>query len=513
MTIGDNTPILIGVGEASERIDAPGYAAMSPVELASNAARQALRDALSVEKLAPEIDLIASIRQFEISGPGAVAPFGCSNNFPRSVAKRLGANPARAVLEVVGGQGPQHLVNELTQDIANGKIGMALICGSEAISTVRHLTSQNEKRDWSENVEGVLEDRGYALDGLLTPELIKHGARTPIQVYAMFENARRAKLGLNRADYALEMGKLFAPFTEVAAKNPHAMSQEAHSAEELATVTAKNRLVADPFPRRVVARDQANQGAAVLMTSVGKARALGVPEEKWVYLHGGADARERVIMEREDLACGPASVAAIRRAMTVADLGREKISIIDLYSCFPIAVFNILDALAIDPQDPRGFTVTGGLPFFGGAGNNYSMHAIASMVHRLRAAPGQFGLVAANGGFLSKYSVGIYSTKPSQWKGFDSKALQAEIDGWAVPPIDPHPTGRGRIETYTIDYQSAQPRALVIGRTPANSRFVARADDLALVQNMIDHDPTHATIEVAQNEKGCAVIQAVTPAH
>ena len=160
-----------------------------------------------------------------------------------------------------------------------------LLVGSEAISTVRHLISRGETRDWAEHVGGQIEDRGFG-DPMMTRDLATHGARTPIQVYAMFENARRARLGMSRADYALEMGRLFAPFTKVAARNPHAMSPEVRSAEDLATVTKENRLTADPFPRRMVARDQANQGAAVLMTSVGKARSLGVPEDRFVFLQG-----------------------------------------------------------------------------------------------------------------------------------------------------------------------------------------------------------------------------------
>ena len=287
--VPDSTPVLIGVGEASERIDAADYAALSPVELASAAARAACDDALSVAALAPHIDLIAAIRQFEVSTPVAKAPFGASDNFPRSVARRLGADPARAVLEITGGQGPQSLVNEFAHAIAAGEVTMALLVGSEAISTVRHLASNTETRDWSEAVGGQLEDRGYGLDGLLTPDLTKHGARSPVHLYALYENARRAKLGLSRRQYQLAMGELFAPFTEVASHNPHAMSQEVFSAAELAEVTPKNRLICDPLPRRMVARDQANQGAALLLTSVGKARELGVPEDRWVYLHGGAD--------------------------------------------------------------------------------------------------------------------------------------------------------------------------------------------------------------------------------
>ena len=121
MTVPDNTPIIIGVGEASERIDAPDYQALSPVALAARAAEAALADT-GVAGLAGKVDVIAAIRQFEVSGPGAQAPFGASNNFPRSVAKRIGADPARAIWEVVGGQGPQHLVNEFAHAIAAGQM-------------------------------------------------------------------------------------------------------------------------------------------------------------------------------------------------------------------------------------------------------------------------------------------------------------------------------------------------------------------------------------------------------
>src|SRR5215469_15329562 len=129
MSVSDLTPVVVGVGEASERIDAPDYAALSPADLAGRAARAAVEDA-GAGDIAGRIDVIAAIRQFEVSGPRAVAPYGASNNFPRSVARRIGANPARAIWEVVGGQGPQHLANEFAHAIARGEMGVALMTGS-----------------------------------------------------------------------------------------------------------------------------------------------------------------------------------------------------------------------------------------------------------------------------------------------------------------------------------------------------------------------------------------------
>jgi acetyl-CoA C-acetyltransferase len=508
--VDDNTPVIIGVGEASERIDAPDYEALSPADLAGRAAAAALQDAGGAEALAPHIELIAAIRQFEVSGPRAVAPFGKADNFPRAVAKRIGADPARAILEPVGGQGPQHLVNELAQLIGAGQLDLALICGAEAISTVRHLTSRGESRDWSETVGGELEDRGYG-EALLTADLARHGARTPISVYALFENARRARLGLSRSAYGLEMGRLFSPFTQVAAGNPHAMSREVHSPEALATVTASNRLTSAPYPRRLVARDQANQGAAVLIASLGKAKAMGVPADRLIYLHGGADVRERTPTEREDLSTSPASVMAARKALDVAGLSVEAIDVFDLYSCFPIAVFNVRDGLGIRADDPRPLTVTGGLPYFGGAGNNYSMHAIASMVRRLRANPTERGLVAANGGFLSKYSVGVYSARPASWRGFQSATLQAEVDRWTAPTVAPG-EGDGVVETYTIDYGGKSPQGVIVGRLSARlARFVAMTapTDPAIVERMIAADPIGARVTMALGEEGRSIITSI----
>ena len=115
--LDERTPVLIGAGQVSERPGEPGYRQRRPADLAADAARAALADA-GVEARA--IDTVAAVPQFEISLPWAVPLLGASDNFPRSVATRLGAEPRRAVLEVGGGQAPQHLVNEFAAANANG---------------------------------------------------------------------------------------------------------------------------------------------------------------------------------------------------------------------------------------------------------------------------------------------------------------------------------------------------------------------------------------------------------
>ncbi|OBF78848.1 acetyl-CoA acetyltransferase [Mycobacterium sp. 852002-51163_SCH5372311] len=497
------TPVIVGVGQAAERIDDPDYRAMSPVELAAAAAQSALKDCgVDAASVADAIDTVAGVRQFEISGPVANAPLGRSNNYPRSVANRIGARPARAILEIVGGQGPQHLVSELAAEIAAGRSEAALVFGSDATSTLRHFARADQKPDFTETVDGDLEDRGQGIDGIISRYTVIHGLVDAPTQYALMENARRAETGLGPAEYLRRMGELFAPFTKVAAGNPLAAAPVEYSVDELITVTDRNRMISEPYPRLLVARDQVNQGAAALLMSVATARRLGVPEENWVYLHGHADLQEQALLARPDLGHAPSAVTAVREALAMAGIGVDDVATFDLYSCFPVPVFNICDGLGIAPDDPRGLTLTGGLPFFGGAGNNYSMHGIAETVARMRSVPGQFGLVGANGGIMSKYSVGVYSTSPAEWKPDGSARLQAQIDSAPAVPVTETADGSATVETYTVRRDNGRLTGIVIGRLDDGSRFLATTENDELITLLTDGDPLGQPVRVRSFDYG-----------
>ncbi|MDN5720154.1 acetyl-CoA acetyltransferase [Corynebacterium sp.] len=479
-TLDPRTPVLVGVGQVADPVTAEDYHRYSAADLAGEAARRAAQDA-GVEPSC--IDTVAAVRQFEISTPGASAPLGRSDNIARSIAARIGADPRRAVLEVVGGQGPQHLVTEFSKAIADGDAEVVLLAGSEAISTVRALTgpdapgTPDEAPDFTETVGGKLEDRGMQVDDLHVPYEVRHGLLGAPPEYAVFENARRRRLGLSRAEYTREMGELFAPFTRVAASNPYAAAPTERSAEELTTVTRRNRVIADPYPRFMVARDQVNQGAAVLLTSVGRARELGIAQDRWVFLHGYSDLTERTVLQRADLSTSPAAALSATTALERAGVGPGDLDFLDLYSCFPVPVFTICEALGIAPDDPRGLTLTGGLPFFGGAGNNYSMHAIAETVDRLRENPGTVGFVGANGGWMTKYSSGVYSTTPVAFTDWDDRPLQDALDAEPAPEVVEHYTGPATVESCTVTTDLFGERiGVVVGRTPDGARLLAVTD-------------------------------------
>ena len=129
---------------------------------------------------------------------------------------------------------------------------------------------------------------------------------------------------------------------------------------------------------------------------------------------------------------------------------------VDLYSCFPSAVTIAAAGARAAVDDPgRPLTVTGGLTFAGGPGNNYGTHAVAAMVEALRADPGSLGLVAGLGWYLSKHSVGVYGTEPApraDRSGEDccpAGTVTEEAGGfrWARPPAGgrrPPPVRLGR---------------------------------------------------------------------
>ncbi|OBG96860.1 acetyl-CoA acetyltransferase [Mycobacterium sp. E3251] len=500
MNLDPNTPVVVGVGQAAERVDDPNYRAMSPVELAAAAARAAVDDC-GGEDVAAAIDTVAGVRQFEISG-FINAPLGRSNNYPRSVANRIGASPARAILEIVGGQGPQHLISELAGEIAAGRSQVVMVFGSDATSTLRYFAKAEAKPDFTETVDGDLEDRGQGIEKLVSRYTVSHGLTSaPIQ-YALLENARRAGTGLGSVEYRRRMGELFAPFTKIAASNPFAAAPVERTVDELITVTERNRMIAEPYPRLMVARDQVNQGAAALLMSVEAARRLGVPEEKWVYLHGHADLEEQALLERPDLGHAPSHVLTVREALAMAGIGIDDVATFDLYSCFPVPVFNICDGMGVAPDDPRGLTLTGGLPFFGGAGNNYSMHAVAETVAQMRSAPGEFGLVGANGGILSKYSVGVYSTAPAEWKPDRSAQAQAQVAGWPTVPVTEHADGVGTVETYTVRRDDGRPTGIIVGRLDDGSRFLSTTEDDDLIALLIDGDPLGHSVRVRSFDYG-----------
>jgi acetyl-CoA C-acetyltransferase len=501
----DTTPVIVGVGQVVNRVDDPEYREMRAADLAAAAARAAMRDCRRGEGVEPHIQLIGATRTVEDSTE-VPAAFGKPDKFPLAVGRRLGLNPRAAILEKAGGQSPLSLIIGLGNQIAAGHTEAALAFGAEATSTVRCLQAAGESREWSETDVGAMDDRGRGLEGFLTPYSVGHGLMTAPPAYALLENARRARLGLSIEHYRREMARLFSPFTAVAAANPYSSSAvEKLGPEELTQLNERNRMIAHPYSVRLVARDQVNQGAAVLLVSVRLARSLGIPDERWVFVHGCAQAEDRDIMEREDIGASVAAPLALKAALAAAGKTLDEISAFDFYSCFPIAVFaSAVDGLGLKPDDPRGLTVTGGLPYFGGPGNNYSMHALAAMSEQLRADRGKFGLIGVNGGYLSKYGAAVLSTDPAEWRSCIEEEIQRQVYERPAAAVVKDADGFARIVTYTVTFarNGAPTQSVVIGEFDTGERFLANNVDSATLETMALSDPLGRRICVISATEG-----------
>ena len=468
-------PVLIGAGQFTYRGD-PG-ASPSPVTLLKIAAERAAADAgIGAAGLAA-LDALA-VAGFTVDAPGGGRAVPHSSNPPASLAAEIGAAPAWAVYSHMGGNTPQQLINVLAERIARGETELGLAVGAEFLgSAVKRLTRGLGFDDWHEDESLPPPDRiGDPRPGVSAYEG-RHGLGRPINCYPLFENALRARDGRAITDHQARLGRLFAPFTQVAAANPEAWFPVARTAEELVTVSDKNRMVGFPYPKLLNAIMEVDQSAGVIIASEAKARELGVPEDRWVYLHGCADAADLWHpIDRQNFHSSPAMRLTGQRALEMAGVGLDAIDFIDLYSCFPVAVEIGAEELGLALDDPRGLTVTGGLPYAGGPGNNYAMHAIAVMIQKLRARPGAHGLVTANGWYLTKQSTGVYSTaRPrAPFERQDPAVIQRQIDALAHPAVIETPQGSARIETYTVVHRREGPfMGIVIGRDAQDRRFVA----------------------------------------
>ena len=276
--------------------------------------------------------------------------------------------------------------------------------------------------------------------------------------------------------------------SRVAAANPYAWSGKAMSAADIVTPSETNRPVAHPYQKFMVAQIGVNQGAAVLMTHLEAARAMGVANDKLVYVWSGAGAHEPDdFLSRHRYDHAPAMEEALRRTLELNGVTTRDIDLFELYSCFPCVPKLARRVLGL-PADAQ-LSVTGGLTFFGGPGNNYMTHAITAMVRALRAGQGRVGLLHGNGEYVTKHHAAIIATAPPKQQ-IRNEDRQAAVDAHygPVPELVEDYEGPCSIETHTVGYtRKGEPdRGVVIVRTPQGRRVVARVSEPQTLACLVD---------------------------
>ncbi len=479
MAQNNNTPILIAAGQYVDRSNSEhGF---TPVQMMAQAIREAKADLGNAEIL-NTVDVLAcsglTVDAKQVNTPVS----NLVKNVPLAVSRAAGIKASSHVYAEVGGNTPQMLVNHYAKAIANNECETVVLAGGEALHTMNLRFNHwskilRPKGQWKDKSGPSPQIIGETRDGSSKYENA-YAMNLPANVYPLFENALGAHYGRKQQDHQQHICELFAKFSKVAASNPYAWFSNPPSKSDLLEQSVQNRMVGFPYRKRLNSMLMVNQSAAVVMTSVERAQALGIPADKWVYLHGYADGYDIWnVSQRMNYHESPAIKQLTQRALSMADKSIDDIATFDLYSCFPSAVQIACDAMGIAHDDSRSFTLTGGLPYFGGPGNNYSMHAIAEMIAWSRENPKDIGLLNANGWYLTKHSIGIYSQQPPKSAFKTESAIHQSTE--KSPRLVHEANGCAKIETFTVlhDRKDQPKKAIVIARSDNGDRCLATTDN------------------------------------
>ncbi|MBG0567266.1 type II toxin-antitoxin system Rv0910 family toxin [Actinoplanes aureus] len=481
------TPVIVGVGQVCERSTEP--LGGDPVSLAVRALRLAAEDAGA--DLLARADSVGYVASVSWQYPDGAA----------LIAETVGATPAETVqTSIFGGDGSLRLLNDAAAAIAEGRVSIALLGGAEAAATAAAAERAGRDLAWPGQPEGTAPTRSVGVDTAPNTDVeIAAGLVAPIYLYALIESAVRGKLGSSPAKHRERITELWSRFSGVAADNPHAWRPERHSASALAEPGADNRPISAPYPKLLTANLSVNQATGIIVCSASAAHEAGIPQDRWVFVHAGAHATDEwYVTERHDLASSPAIRAAGDAVLGHAGLTIDEVRHIDLYACFPSAVEIGAAELDLPLDDPRRpLTVTGGLTFAGGPGNNYTSHAVANLVPLLRADPDQYGLATALGWYLTKHAATVLSARPPRREYRDIDA-DLRLPRPAARKVDTGWTGPAVCEAYTVPYgRDGEPEAVIVTAiTPGGDRVVRRVADRELIDRLLEDDPLGWRLEM-----------------
>lgn len=463
-------PVLVGIGVATQREDDFTRAA-EPLDLMLAAVRSAGADALAnPAALLAGVQRVAVPRgRWRYRNPGG------------AIARAIGAPCATTVLASVGVL-QQTLIGDACRAITDGEIDTALVVGGDAgyrilRAGIAGMRAGERQQDDAPDV--ALEPA----DELRHPAELRAGMKLPVGLYAIMESAYRARQGWSVAAHRDRLAALYSRFSAIAADNPHAWNRRRFDPSAIRDASERNPMQAFPYTRLHCSTWNVDQAGALLLCSTRRADELGVAADKRIHPLASTESNHMVpVSARYDLAACPGAGIAGRAALDAAQLTLADLDLVELYTCFPIAVETYADALGL-PLD-RDLTVTGSMALAGGPFNNYVLQATCRMAELLRAGRGRVGLVSSVSGVLTKQGFGLWSRMPGQvpfaWRDVSHDVGRAS----PVKPIVDAATGDATIAGCTVLHErGAPPRAVAIVDA-AGARTVVDTLDGALVARM-----------------------------
>ncbi len=472
MSIDPHTPVIIGAGQINDR----EYGS-EPIDLMVRCTEAALADAGGTGLR----DRIGAVRV--VWGVWPYADPG------RLVAERIGRPDAVTTKTTTGGNQVYDLLTDTAERIAADSLDVAVICAAESMRTRRADHARGATTEYLPERDGASPDIVFGPTRPLSSDVEESiGIHHPARFYAMAETALRHRLGEGIDEHGARIAELWAGASRVAAGNPQAWLRAELTADEIATVTDRNRPIAAPYPKLMTSNLNVDQGGAVIVCSVEAAEAAGVPRDRWIFPWSGAGAADHWSpTNRWAFDESPAMRFVGRDALALAGLDVADCALLDLYSCFPVAVQVAQRESDISPD--RDFTITGGLTFAAGPLNCYCILPLTRAVGMLRDAPGERAFLTGNGGFFTKHSAVVLSGEPSP-AGFRSSHPQDEVDALPSRPTPTDAATSGMLETYTVTYdRDMEPdRAILAVLDDDGGRHWAESSDTDTMRELLAGD-------------------------
>jgi acetyl-CoA C-acetyltransferase len=479
-----NTPVLVGYGTVEQRardhraaLDAAGL--MIDATLASVPAK-----------------LVTSVLA-EVDWVGATEGLSPYPDPGRLVTEAIGALNAHSVLARVGVM-QQTLISRACTLVQSGDVALALVVGGEArYRDVRAKAAGEEAHISAQRADAQP-------DEVLTPvaELVLrceadaglHGAPP---FYALIESERRVRRGQTLDQARRELGELYARFSEIAAENPHAARRQAYSANYLQAPSPDNPILAFPYTKLMVTTWTVDQAAALLFCTAATAGRLGIPRERWLFPVVAIESNHMVpVTARKNLTQPEAMQAMARACRRIAGIDPSAIDLLDLYSCFPVAVTVAADGLGVPAG--RDLSVTGGMSFAGGPFNNYVFQALCRAAELLAERKGTTALVSCVSGLYTKQGFTVLATEPPP-RPFSVHDVTAEVDDLEPAlPVEDRPTGPGTIAAATVLFTGDKAeRAIAVIDLPNGHRTLARCTDPEIMSAFMTEEPVGRQVSVA----------------
>lgn len=372
--------VIAGVGASTRRPDAEPRGAAP--ELMAEAARQAL-GATASGVVAPSVagivdQVIVAQGSWSLGDPAALVARSCGITGARTVLADLG------VLQT-------SLIGRAVDDVTSGRSFATLVVGGEArrrAADRRHAGLEAEETIQ----EGAAPDEHIRPSELVISRLeIDTSMVAAVEHYALIDSARTAAHGRSAAERRAEIDALWRRQARGVTGNPHAWEPDA---EQRLEADGWGRPLASPYHARHVTQWNVDQAAAVLVTSIERARAVGCDPSGTVEI-GAVVGSDHVVpvSERTEIARCPA-LAELARALDACGLPVAGVDHWDLYSCFPVAVELQADEMGLGAVPPSR---TGGMTFGGGPFNNAALGALVRMVEVVRAEGGVAAVTALSG--------------------------------------------------------------------------------------------------------------------